>query len=759
MPRTTTTPITPRQPIDSSRSANVALPVVASQGDVAGYGSAMFGVARALNGLAGSVGDVAEIRRRAAARQKEEQDRYDAEQGKEAAAKRAVTGEVPDLQGFSDAYVQSYQQTDGLRTAGEFENQLLPKLSRLEPGQDVDKFIQDEAGKYAESTGMPEETSRTFMAAVAHQQDGWKQQYLKQSIAESLKRDEESLASVAVDQFQKGILTTPEGLQSFRQLVAHKGMTEDEGNALLVKAAVAAMADGKTDVEKVRGALSGIKVGTDGGSLIDVPEYKQDLDLAAKRGLSIQDEERKKAQEGALTRDYMHASDKADQGILSDPAIEAMRAKYDLSPEWAVGMHNRNREAQEKAAKQYAVNDIKRQARQLAYTGSALEIEAFGRRYVEEASGELLHEAVQTGDLNNVKRLAVAMSQNGTPWPAMKSVLDSINTADSKRATQLAQLYETVASVSPDYANKLVGSDTKAKLDRYIRETRSYGADPAQAWEKVRNAEVIAPEILSKQMGQVWTARKADLPTDFDDTSRFNPFTRDTKIQNQAQVQSEVYRLTRELLSTGQYADEPAKAFDAAWEKYKANHIRVGNQYVPTFGTTEHVEPQTAQAMTDYSAAFKEKLVANGQLDAEDEVWFRPDPNSPGKWTAFEMVGGVPFPMTKDGALVQVNPNAVRADHAVWKDIEDRKQKTLRQGLNKLGISDLSGDDEPTLRAYAKKLSYKPEELTGVTGMTFDGKVIASGRTHYKQDAEQLNSLLDETKAQGFIDFIHSTTR
>ncbi|WP_049623285.1 hypothetical protein, partial [Frateuria defendens] len=488
--------------------------------------------------------------------------------------------------------------------------------------------------------------------------------------------------------------------------------------------------------------------------------------LAARRGQAIQDDEKKQSQATELFQVLGHLDDKAAQGMLSDREIEAVREKYDRSPEWAASMHSRNREGQQQLAKHLAQADEDRQADHLATDGTAFQIEAFGREKVSKAADRLLRQAAASGDTNSVKRLAIAMARNSTPWPGMKSLLDSINTADSKQATQLAEVYETLLSVSSDYAHQLVGTTAKAKYDRYLRETRYWGADPAQAWAKVQAAEAVDPSILSKQVADVWRRREKDIPTDFDDSHWYNPVTRDTKIQNLSLVKSEVLRTMTELMAEGQYADEPSAVFDAAWEKFKGSHVRVGNQYVSTFGTTEHVEPQTAKAMTDYSVSFKNQLVREGRLGEDDELWFRPDPNTPGKWTAYESIGGEPFPISRPGGGVeQVNPNLIRRHHDTWSAQEDRKKAVYEQAFNQGGLAGLFSPHDRD--AVNKKLDELMDADTvphaSWHATNLDGKSFEISREQ-QADYQKLKGVKEvvndpQYAPQDFIDFIHSNTR
>ncbi|WP_049624017.1 hypothetical protein, partial [Frateuria defendens] len=287
MPRTTPLRIDGAPVINSSQSSNI--PLQPSQlGNPLSAGSTLRGVAAALNGIGSETLEIArQGRLRRLQEQKEQeqaqqkQDEQDASDGKAAAEERAVTGKVPDLVSMSDTARRSYQQVDGVRVAGDFETQLMPKLAKLEPGEDVDGFIRNEATSYAQNANMPPETSRVFMAAVAHQQEGWKQGYLRQSIAESLHRDVESMKAVAVDGFRKGTLFTPEGYETFRTLALHKGLSDEDVQDIIATSAPAAMSDGKTDIGRMQAFLRTIKVGEDGGTLADVPEYKQNFDLGA----------------------------------------------------------------------------------------------------------------------------------------------------------------------------------------------------------------------------------------------------------------------------------------------------------------------------------------------------------------------------------------------------------------------------------------------------------------------------------------------
>jgi hypothetical protein len=143
MPRSTPEQITARPVVDPSRGSGVGLTVQASQPRSRG---AMWGVASALQGLQGDVNQQlradASERKEADAKAAHDKKIQDEKDGKAAADQAAVTGTAPDLQGASDDLRKSYEQVDGANAVNSFENDIAPDLARLEPGADIDKWLQ-----------------------------------------------------------------------------------------------------------------------------------------------------------------------------------------------------------------------------------------------------------------------------------------------------------------------------------------------------------------------------------------------------------------------------------------------------------------------------------------------------------------------------------------------------------------------------------------------------------------------------------------
>lgn len=754
MPRTTTTRITPRPQIDSSRSQNVPLPVVASQRDVAGYGNAMFGLARALNGMSSAVGQVG--RTNYLAQQK--QDNEDAEAGKAAAAQRAVTGEAPDLTVMSDAFAKSYRETDGLRYAGDFENALMPELSRLEPGQDADEFIQGAANKFVDDHGdMPEDAKRVFMLAVAHKQDEWKQGYLKRSIGESMKREEESLGAIAVDQFSKNLLTTPEGLQSFRLLAAHRGLHDDETNALLVSSAAAAMQDGKGNIEAIMATLQSVKL-PDGGTLADVPENKEKLELAAQRGQAVQEQAQKDAQRGELAQAYFHLHDKADRGVLADSEIESTRVKYGLTPEWAVQMHDKNREARERFAKENAKADEGREQLSALYSGDPFRIAALGYDKVASAGSKVIAQAYKDGNEPLLMQTVAAASKVNAPMPFLGQLFRQFDPSDIQNAKKQLALRDLLVRQSKEYAESNIPSTTAAMFKRFDIETKVLGLSPEQALQKIaQTSPVLDKGESSAAVSRYLKKHESAIPATFDDRDILGGKLSATPIANRQYVNAQVADIAKELVATGQL--EPEAAVEHAIERFRATNVRVGDLYVPVpTGTTQKV----GTAMTRLAEDYKSKLIADKVIDDGTTLWFQPAVNDPGKWILMRNDDGVSRAVIekhRDGSrdFVEKDIHDVMSKYARWETDKKVKEITRAQGLDKLGLGFLKGADEKTLRGRAGQLAHTKDELLGVTGMTFDGKVIASGKTNHKQDSKQLESLIDETKTSSFLDFLHST--
>ena len=284
MPRFEEQKITPRQAVDSSQSANIALPVQADLASVSGQGSTMFAVARALNGAAQTTSKLG-------AQFREKRDTEDKKEGTARAAEKAVTGDAQTewLEAASDTARESFEETDGITAVSRFQQDTLPELARLEPGADIDGFLRERVEKFTADNGITGKTRDVFMVGMARAQPELKQAYLRQSIREALQRDTDGVAAVLTHSLTEGSALTPEGYAKWREYAASKGMHDDEVDEIAVKSLRAALASGDVDLEK---GLALLKTPSAEGRpiLADVPVYKEALQLAAKRGEDVQDE-------------------------------------------------------------------------------------------------------------------------------------------------------------------------------------------------------------------------------------------------------------------------------------------------------------------------------------------------------------------------------------------------------------------------------------------------------------------------------------
>jgi hypothetical protein len=273
MPRNDARRVTQRQQIDSSQSANVALPMQASLNGITQSGAAMFALGRALSGMGDQMGQQAQQDARALA-EKNTKDSKTA--GAAKAAEKNVTGVEPAdwLSNANQIERESYQETDGINAVGRFEQSIQPELARLEPGANIDEFVQQHAEKFLEDNQLPEKTKQTFLSGLSKSQENLKSAYLKQSLAESLKRNEESTSALLVSGLQNGSASNPEGFAKWRAYAEGKGMHDDEIDAMAVNAVKAALQSGDVDTEK---AMALLKSASAPGRpvLADVPQYKQ----------------------------------------------------------------------------------------------------------------------------------------------------------------------------------------------------------------------------------------------------------------------------------------------------------------------------------------------------------------------------------------------------------------------------------------------------------------------------------------------------
>lgn len=754
MPRAAKEQIAPRQVINSSQSANVPLQVTANLGAAAGTGAAMWGMASALRGLAGAGIGISKEEQRRARIQQMAQAKQDAADGKAAAQERAVTGQAPDLVGMSQEYVQSYQQTDGLRLADDFGNTLAPEIAKLEPGTNIDQFIQDKANQYVQDNVHDDTARQTFMAAVAHALPHWKDQYLRTSIAESLKRDEQNMGALAVSGIRSGELMTPEGLKRFHDTMGARGLSETESNQVLAQAFTASLASGQADIGKMMEVLK-TPLGADGTVLADVPGFKSQFDAAAKRGQTIIDTNRRKARAGELTHVYEGLYDKADQGILSDHEIDAVRSKYDLTPEWAAGMHNRNREAQQRFAKEQAKGADKAELVAAGMSGDDVRIAAAGLNKVGAAMSEVAADAYKHGDTQQFVKIVKNGAAVNAPMPILGDLFKQFDPSDLKNAENMIAIHDALDAQSAAYVSQYVPPKVDAQLKRYRTMVNTFGFSSAQALQNLAQQQPIVDSGVAHAMAsKAIKANASIIQTDFND----NPFYKsDTKISNMGYVRQQVQDIATEMAASGHL--DGKDLVEAAWKKFTETNIKVGDVYqpVPT-GARKDVGP----ALTELGNNWKDKLVKEGKLPEDSITYWQVAANDPGKWILMRNDDGSARAVV-DGktGFVEVSADDVATKFHKWQSDTSVKDTTRAQGLRQLGLGGIDPKDTAALKAAAAQQAAAPQDYS-----LSDILAVREGRKSAKdvkplqdnsQNVPKLNNLLDTTKTSSFIDYLHST--
>ena len=730
MPRVDHLRITSRQPIDSSKSANIPLEVRASQDDVRGAGSAMWGVADALNGLARAGTYIARERQN----QKDKQDTTD---GTAAAAQRAVTGESPSLEGMSKAYVRAYQQTDGLRLADDFGKSIAPELAKLEPGADVDRFIQDKASEFVSRSDMKEEARKSFMVSVARAQTGWKDQHMRRSITESMKREEENLGALATSGIRDGSLLTPDGLKGFHQTLGSRGLSDTEANEVIAQAFVASMASGEAEPQKAMEVLK-TPLGDDGVSISDIPAFKAQFDAASKRGQSVIDSRQQKAQAGELTHVYERLYDKADQGILSDHEIDAVREKYNRTPEWAASMHNRNREAQQRFAHQQQKDVDAAHLVATGMSGDPAAIAMAGRDKVGAAMSKMFAKAYAAGDNVHLLRILSAITAANAPLPVLGDYFAQFDPSDVKRAQEIINLRNMLEAQSSTYAGQYIPPKVAAMMHRYDSETQVMGLSPAQALQKIAQTQPILDNGATRALvAKAIKDNHSLIPTDFDD----NPFYKsDTPIANQAYVDARVKDIAAEMVATGQVS--PKDAVQHAVARFKATNVRVGDMYIPVPNGTPR---EVGTAFTELGKDWKDRLVKDGKVDEDAMVFWLPAVNDPSKWVLMRNDDGVSRAVvTKDKSgtpdFVELSAEQVMLKYHHWSADKARKEIEWKQGLRQLALPNWSHEEASEKAKAIATGSDLPKEQGWV-----------------KDRYEDLNKLLKSTETLSFIDYLYTT--
>jgi hypothetical protein len=723
-------------------------------------------LAHALNSSIGTLGDIQaqneEQRQRLGAQIKHDQAvqaKAEGDAGEAAAQHDAGTGEQTDLQMHSDAFAAAYKQTDGLRMADDFGNALQADLARAEPGmssEQVQKFIQDRANQFITDKQLDPTSQQSFFAAVSKATTGWKDQYNKQSIQESLKRDEENLGAIGTAGIKSGSLLTSEGFAGFHETLLQRGLNETEARKIMASSFAQSLASGNIDVAKAIAVLK-TPIGSDGTVLADIPEFKGQLDLAAKRGQAVQDEARKKAQADQLTASLFHLSDAADQGLLSDAQINATRKQFDLTPEWAAGMHNRNREAMQRLLKENEKADQERMAYAALTSGDPVQIAAVGVSKVADAGSKVMAEAYKQGNDKGALQVAGALARANAPLPFFRQLATQFDASDPQNALRTIQFFQGIKGQSRDYYEANVPADFSAKLRRFEIETSTFGLSPEQALQKIaQTSPILDSGATSAAISQYVKQHQSVIPRDFGDSAILSGKFSSTPIQNQGYVNAQVQDIAKEMMSTGQLSAEDA--MKQAVARFQATNVRVGDMYVPV---PNGAPPQVGQAFTELSKDWKDRLVKEKQMDDTGTVYFQPAVNDPSKWVLMRNDDGVSRAVIKRDQhgtpdFVEMGVHDVLAKYHTWSTDKAVQDTTRNSALKKLGYGFLADQTEQQRQESLRQLASRPDEALGVTGMTFNGKLIADGYTHNRGDAARLKDVLDQTKTPTFIDYIHS---
>ncbi|GAA0687706.1 hypothetical protein ISN75_14155 [Dyella marensis] len=774
MPRNDTTRIDPRQTIDSSQSANVPLQVRANV-DSAGRGGMGWAVAHALNRVAGEMADTqSRAGERQRIRDEEAKNTQDKKDGQAAAAETAVTGvqkTADELEAHGKVFTQAYQESDGLRHRYQFEQDLKPELARLEPGTDINEYIQSKALEYVQNNEMPEESRKSFMTAVAKAQPEWKIDYAKHSITESLKRDEENHQAILVGEMTKAQALTPEMLQQWQQQADLSGLHDYERDDITAKAAIAALSSGKVNIDQTLKTLDG-QFGAGGRVLHDI--YREQIDTAAKQGRSLQEKEQREAQEGQLTKSLFYLNDKADVGGLGDKEIELYRARFKMSPEWAATLHNRNREAQQKAAEKTKKDQDDAALRMAYLNGDPIHVEQLGASKVnaagEKALQDSLASSIASKDFTGSKQFLLAAARNNAKSDGFQRITTGLaDTANPARFEMGYQLYKMSQNVAPGWTEANMEPKTLAAYQMYDRQVSLYHANPQQALAAATAAKEVSPEVLAEQRNQVKKKLDSKLPKDFEDSAwlSLSPHG-STKVANPGYVETAVLQYATDAINNGQFHGDPNGAIEHAMTLFKANHVQVGDRYEPTFGTayTADQAKTVGEAMTALGREKKAQLVKDKIVDPEDTVGFAPSPNAPNKWLLFSMHGNVRMPLTeevtvtdpatgkhtKEARLVEVVASDTASKFGAWKKQEAERDIVTRQGIKQFGL------DFGTTEDKLKHLDEIPRGAVDNYMHGWNEVSLPQGlRTPEQRTKARAFLTAPERASQSFTDFINST--
>lgn len=774
MPRTTPEQITARQVVDPSRTSGVGLTVQASQTRTRG---AMWGVADALQGLQGDVNqqlraDAAQRKQddEKAARDKKVQDQKD---GKAAADEASVTGIRDDkfLETASDDARRSYQQVDGANAVNSFENDIAPELARLEPGEDIDQWMQTKVNGWLEDKNLPEESRKSFMVGAQESLKNLKANYLKQSINESFKRQEEGFGSLLNGNLQNGSISTPEQVAQWRQAAALHGLHDHEIDKVAVDALTSALSSGKVDIQKTMALAR--HTGADGVIVADHPEYSEKLQHAADQGETEQKKQKAKAQFDAEVAMLDNVNAQADKGLLGRAQVTALAKQYDKTPEWAASMLDKSRAAREKAAKEQK-KEADQQQDWLAFaSGDALHQEARGAEKVRAAGEKKFQEIIKDGiekqDLSQVPQFIKMAAANNGDFPAYGRVMSGLaDTSNPQRFDYAYKVFKATENTAPGWAAANLDSKTLAKFRQFERRTEVYHDDTQQALTALNASREVDPEVLSKQKAAVMKQLPKALPADFDDSSwlSLSPHGA-TKIANPGYMQSAVNQYAEDALSQGQFWNDPEGAIKFGIEKFKADHVRVGDRYERSFGsvTGQEQAAKVGEAMTTLQEAKKAELVAKKVLDPEDSVSFAPTPNAPNKWQLWYIHAGMRRPLNEpievDGKTEYHPITAVASDlaakHEAWKKQEAARDAETAQFWRKNEIVGKVGDTKAA-DEYLRSITYNQAGDIGTWNHMGSLNSVADPlNTPKGRDAARAFVNDPARQKQTFTDFLNST--
>ena len=699
MPRFEAQRITSRPAVDSSQSANIALPVQADLNAVRGQGSAMWSVSSALSGV---LADKSQKDQRIAAQRQAQADedarQSEAKLGATKAADHELNGvdQTEWLANASKIAKQSYEETDGINAVSKFQSQLQEPLAKLEPGADIDGFVKQHAEQFIADNGLKDGVRDTFMVGLAKSQDDIKQAYLKQSIKESMKREEDGASALLVDGLTKGNMATPEGYAQWRAYNASKGMSDDEMDNIAVSAVKASLASGDIDIAK---GMSILQTASAPGRpvLADIPEHKEELQLAAKRGQAVQDDRAKAARYDQEVQDTVQVDALAQKGILGNARALAWGKANDKSAAEVAAKINSSREARERLSDKLAKEQRQRDAMLLWNNHDPLSENraGFSADEIAKAGDTTFTAALQSGDATQVAAVVDHAMRSGAPIPALKGILSStLDPSNPQQATQYALLVDRMFSVSPARASAELDSKALATYTQY-KQAKLLGADDSQAWSKVKMGTNLDSETITKNVTEAMKLVAKDAPKDFTSEHFWQS---NTPIANLSELDT-AYRLSvKDMVEAGAAPDVAAKA---ALTRVQSSYIRVGDRMVRNYGTGDGMDKQTSEAMTEASNMWKDKLVEKNVVGKDDPVMFAPIPGSPNTWRLkYFAAGGVPLDVThevtkvgEDGRehttteFVDVIPSATRANYAVWKQQEDTKRIKAEQFAKNAGTT------------------------------------------------------------------------